>query len=514
MTNVLEWLERSAERTPDKVAVAGIDDALTFAELRDAARSCGSWLAARGAGVGDGVALYLEKSPEAFAGMLGAVYAGCFYSVLDVRQPPSRTCASCERIEPVVVLSDAAHIEQAREVLAGTPWEIVALEDVLAATPDEDLLAAARAAHVDTDPLYVNFTSGSTGTPKGVVISHRSVIDFIPTFTSTFGMTADEVFANQAPFDFDVSVKDLYSGLLLGATVQLVPREYFSKPMELVDLLCDREVTTLVWAVSAMCFVSVMNAFDYRVPKTVRNVLFSGEVMPPKQLAVWQRNLPDATYVNLYGPTEITCNCTYHVVERAYAADEVIPIGRAFPNERVLLLAEDGTEVHEEGVEGELCVGGSALGLGYLGDLERTAESFVQNPGNRRWLEPLYRTGDLARYDADGNLVYTSRKDHQIKLMGQRIELGDIEATAQAADGVTRACCLYDQARKRLVLCYTGSTGKDDVVAWLRERLPQYMVPGRTVQVDEMPLTKNGKIDRTALMERAGRRRRRRERSA
>lgn len=503
MTNVLEWLEASARRLPNKVAVADADTQMTFGELRAVAASVGTWLAGR-MRPRTAVALYLEKSPLALAGMLGAVYAGGFYSVLDVRQTPTRLASICKSLEPACILADERNLAAAHELFDGLGYVVAPLEEVVATAEDADLLARVRCQATDVDPLYVNFTSGSTGTPKGVVVGHRSVIDFIPQLDRTFGIGEDDVLANQAPFDFDVSVKDIYSGLLQGATVRLVPREYFVNPTQLMDYLCESGATTLIWAVSALCFVSIMGGLDYRTPKTVRRVMFSGEVMPPKQLREWRRHLPNAQYVNLYGPTEITCNCTYFVVDRDYAKDEVIPMGRPFANERVFLLDADDALVTEPHVEGEVCVSGTALGLGYLGDPARTAEAFVQNPLNGRWLERIYRTGDLATYDDAGNLVYASRKDHQIKHLGQRIELGDIEAAAQAAEGVQRACCLYDHRRKRIHLVYVGSATTDELFDSLRQTLPQYMVPNKVHHAEGMPLTKNGKIDRRALEGKVG----------
>lgn len=502
MHNVLSMLEASAARVPSKIAVADPDSALTYGELLGTARSMGTWLATKGnARPREAVALYLEKSPLALAAMLGAVYAGGFYSVIDVRQPANRVQSICEALRPAVILTDEANEEQAQALFANTGLAVVRIEDIARAQADDALLAARRAQAADTDPLYVNFTSGSTGTPKGVVVCHRSVVDFIPVFVDTFGITADDVVANQAPFDFDVSVKDIYSCLLVGATMRIVPRPYFSNPTQLMDYLCDCEATTLVWAVSALCFVSIMGGFEYRVPTTIRNVLFSGEVMPPKQLAKWQANLPQARFVNLYGPTEITCNCTYYKIERVYDKSETIPMGTPFANEKVFLLDENDALVDPStpGVAGEVCVAGTCLALGYLGDTERTSAAFVQNPLNARWMETIYRTGDLAHYDDTGNLVFASRKDHQIKHLGQRIELGDIESAAQGVEGVERACCLYDSNRKRLVLCYVGPIDRKSLKEQLRATLPQYMVPNNTKQLDEMPLTKNGKIDRAAL---------------
>jgi acyl-coenzyme A synthetase/AMP-(fatty) acid ligase len=174
-------------------------------------------------------------------------------------------------------------------------------------------------------------------------------------------------------------------------------------------------------------------------------------------------------------------------------------MGRPFPNERVLLLDEEGRLVTSTGVPGEVCVCGTCLALGYLGDPDRTAKAFVQNPLNGRWMETMYKTGDLAKLDDDGNLVFVARKDHQIKHLGQRIELTDIECHAQTIEGVEQACCLYDDVKKRIHLCYVGTPDRKAVKAELREAVPSYMVPNNTHQLDAFPLTKNGKIDRVAL---------------
>ena len=517
MKNVLEWLEATADRLPDKLAVADPDSELSFAELLDRARRAGTWLATEG-GVRprEAVALYLEKSPAALAAMYGTVYAGGFYSAIDTRHPAPRVQAICEALDPSVILTDDAYAAQAAEIFADTPWRdrIVRLDEALADEPDDALLARIRAQAQDVDPLYVTFTSGSTGTPKGVVASQRGVLDFVPAFDAAVGICEDDVHGNQAPFDFDASVKDIYSSMRVGSTVRIIPRAYFTNPTRLMDYLCECEVTTLVWAVGAMSFVSVMGGFDYRVPTTIRRVLFSGEVMPPKQLRIWQNHLPDALYVNLYGPTETTCNCTYFKVDRIYGDDEAIPIGHPFDDERIILLDEQDREVSEPGVQGEICVSGTTLALGYLGSAERTAKAFMQNPANSRWLETIYRTGDLGYYAEDGNLMYVSRKDNQIKHLGQRIELGDIENAALHVDGVRQACCVYDHRRQKLRLFYVGDVAKDDVVAHLKEVLPSFMVPNTTRQLDQMPLTSSGKVDRKGLADLRARRRRARHKEA
>lgn len=496
--NVLDLLECSSEKYPDKAAYGDVERDITFAELVTAAKSVGTALADK-IGMAEPVAFYMEKSVPAVCGMFGTVYAGGFYSFLDVKQPQVRTEAVLNILSPKVIFTDEENFEKISSYESNA--EILILNEFLKGTVDEDKLAKIRSEGQDVNPLYVNFTSGSTGVPKGVVVSHRSVIEFISYFVDIFNISSEDIIANQAPFDFDVSVKDIYSGLMTGAKVQLIPKKYFSMPTQLMDYLADKEVTTLIWAVSAMCFVSVMKGFEYRLPDKIHTVMFSGEVLPIKHYKSWKHHLPNAKFVNLYGPTEITCNCTYHVLEREYADDEVIPMGKAFPNEKVFLLDENDQLVTEKGTQGEICVGGTALALGYYNDREKTDKVFVQNPLNTAYNEMIYRTGDLGKYNEDGDLVYVSRKDFQIKHMGHRIELGEIESVTTAREGVTRACCTYDAEKQKLILFYTGDREKKELLKELRTVLPMFMIPNSMVRVEEMPLNKNGKIDRKKLME-------------
>ena len=495
-TLILDYLEETATRLPDKTAFADPDAAVTFSELVHGARAVASALldCTKPRMV---LGFYMDKSVAALVGFMGAVYAGCAYAPLNLRHPAARILSILDTLDAPVVITDRAHLAQLEAMQPGRT--ILCVEDLLAHAPDESGLAAVRRGMIDVDPLYVNFTSGSTGTPKGVVVCHRSVVDFITCFTEIFSITERDVLANQAPFDFDVCVKDIYSGLFTGATVQIIPTAYFTQPTKLMDFLCDRGATMLVWAVSALCFVTTMNALDYRKPDTLRAILFSGEVMPIKHLHKLQKHLPDVMYVNLYGPTEITCNCTYYIVDRAFEVGETLPIGVPFPNERILLLREDDTPA-APGEVGELCVSGTAVAMGYYKDPERTAASFTQNPLNAASLETIYRTGDLVRLSETGEMVYVSRKDFQIKHMGHRIELGEIETALCAVEGVERACCLYLHDKGK-ILCYTcGPAQKAQIVEALHVTLPAYMIPNLFRTIDAMPLNKNGKIDRNALM--------------
>lgn len=495
---ILDYLEETAEKFPDKLAFADVSASITWSALVEKAKERAAVLS-RYFEPGQAVPVMIEKSVKTLEYFFGALYAGCFYSYFDATFPDSRLNSMIETLGVRCIVADS-RFKKKFSALNAEPLFFSKLEDEN--TPPRCYDDARRRSIIDTDVAYANFTSGSTGTPKAVAVSHRSVIDFISCFTEIFGIRADDNIANQAPFDFDVSVKDIFSGVFTGASVHLVPKMFFSFPTKLLDYIEEREITVLIWAVSALCIVSTLNGFDYKVPAKLRMVMFSGEVMPVKQLAVWKRFVPAAEYINLYGPTEITCNCTYFRIPKdadieGYARG--IPMGIPFPNERILLLDESDRPVTKPGVEGEVCVSGTCVALGYYNS-ERTAEVFVQNPLNKVFFERIYRTGDLAVLGEDGNYYYIGRKDTQIKHMGHRIELGEIENAIARHDGISRACCIF--ADNKITAFYAGEErDKKDIVTLLKVSLPAYMVPSDFIRLAEFPLTKNGKIDRRALLE-------------
>ena len=496
METILDRLELTEKEYGSRPAVDDGTVCLTYSELAAAARGIGAILCDR-IGKGEPVAILAEKSTATLACMYGVAYAGGFYVSVNPEQPPERIRKILQVLESKTVVVDEARVEQL--TASGFAGNVLSLEelykDAQGIPEAADKLLKIRTQMKGEDPLYGVFTSGSTGNPKGIVVAHKSVIDFIGHFTQIFGITCEDILGNQAPFDFDVSVKDLYSAMFTGAEVVLIPREFFSTPPRLLDYLCDKNVTVLIWAVSALCIVSGLKGLRYRVPEKVRLIMFSGEVMPIKHLQIWQAALPDAEYVNLYGPSEITCNCTYYRINRTFEKTEKLPIGGAFPGRTVFLMDEEGNIVTEQGRSGEICCAGESLAIGYYNNPEQTAKQFIMYELNGEQ-QRVYKTGDLAAYGTDGELYFAGRGDFQIKHMGHRIELEEIETNFTALDGVARAVCLFDEKKNRIVCWYTGDIDPKEVRIKLKEKVPAYMVPGRINKVDEMPYNKNGKIDR------------------
>ena len=499
MNNILEYLERTAEKYPGRIAVEDDKEALTWKELEDLSRRIGTAAGKRIAS-GDPVVILAPKGPLTLAAMFGAVYGGGFYVNGDPALPPRRLKEIFRVLRPKLVLIRPEEIPLIRQ--AGYTGDYCLLHEAAGEEPDLELLERRRKDSRSEDILYGIFTSGSTGTPKGIAVSHRAVIDFITHFTEIFGIDEKDRIGNQAPFDFDVSVKDIYSAVMTGAALVLIPRQLFSVPAALLDYLCEKKATVLIWAVSALTMISSLGGFKYRIPSDVRKVMFSGEVMPANQLACWQEALPEAEFVNLYGPTEITCNCTYYPVQKVPGEGEKLPIGKAFPGRRVFLLNEEGGEIREPEQAGEICVAGESLSLGYYHDPAETEKSFQERifPDGRK--ERYYRTGDLGFLGKDGNLYFSGRKDFQIKFNGHRIELEEIERLLDQMQGIEKSCCVTDHRKTCLAAFYMGKVMPGEIRLWLKKRLPGYMVPRKIFQTEKLPLTKNGKTDRKALQKR------------
>lgn len=499
-TNILEYLEQSAPRYPQKIAYSDGTDSLTFDELFLTSRAIGSFLLGKGYGK-EPIAILMKKHPTQIAAFYGVVYAGCFYVPLDVDMPIERIRLILDNIGARVMIVD----KKGSAIAARLDFEggVFSYEETCSASVDEAALARVRERQIDTDPIYVVFTSGSTGIPKGVVACHRSVIDYTEALCKALPFSENTVFANQTPLFFDAPLKELMPVIKYGATAYLVPKQLFLFPIRLCDFLNEHRVNTVCWVVSALTMISSLGVLEKNPPKYLTTVAFGSEVFPKAQYKLWREALPDAAFFNLYGPTEATGMSCYWKADRVLEDDEPIPIGRPFQNTDLLLINEQGIEA-ADGERGEIYLRGTCVTLGYYNNPEKTAEAFVQNPLQSAYSETVYRTGDIAYRNTHGELVFVCRRDAQIKHMGHRIELGEIESAAQKLDGVTQTCCLYDAAGKRILLWYVGRVETGDVQKGLAQFLPRYMLPTECIRLDRMPLTPNGKKDRKALLLQAG----------
>jgi len=336
--------------------------------------------------------------------------------------------------------------------------------------------------------------------PKGVTACHRSVVDYIEELSAVLEVDEHTVFGNQSPLYLDACLKELLPTIKFGATTYFIPKSLFMFPVKLIEYLNEHRINTICWVASALGLVAGLNTFAKVMPHTLRTIAFGSEVFAVKHLNQWRAAAPDAQFIHLYGPTEATGMSLFYKLDRDFAEGDAIPIGRPFPNTDILLIDENSNEP-PQGQPGEICIRGTCLCLGYFNDPERTAAAFAQNP-HAPYTDLMYKTGDLGYVGEDGNYYFLARKDHQIKHMGYRIELTEIEWVAMRIPGVQLACAIFDGEASRIVLYYMGddTAPKTAVQAALKADLPRYMLPHAIIPIPSLPQTPGGKIDRVQLL--------------
>ena len=490
--NILQYLENTVVNYPSKVAYMDPEMELTFEEVYKVSRSAASVLLSKGY-TKEPVVIFMKKAPSQIVAFFASIYAGCPYVPIDEEMPKMRIQRIFETLKPRIIICDDTTCDKTDDL--GFTGEKFIWDEISAASIDESLIKNVRDSQIDTDPVYIMYTSGSTGIPKGVAVCHRSLIDYIESFCEVMRFDEDTVFGNQTPLYFDASLKDVYPTIKCACTTVIIPKQLFMFPIKLVDFLDEYKINTVCWVVTALTMISAFKVLDKKVPQYLKLIGFGGEVFPVKQFNRWKQALPEARFLNLYGPTEGTGVAMWYEADREFADDEKIPLGQAFDNVEIMLLDEED----KLSDEGEICIRGTAVSLGYYNDFGRTSENFVQNPLNKLYPEIIYRTGDLAKRREDGLLEFVSRKDYQIKHMGHRVELGEIEANVNSQAGVISSCAVYLREKDRIELYYTGDTEEKVLGDALKASLPRYMVPTKITRLDAMPLTNNGKIDRKLL---------------
>ena len=496
--NILEYLETSTQRFPEKTVFADQDNSITYNALTRYAKNIGTKIldetqkASR-----KPIVVFVDRNIESLVLFMGVAYSGNFYVPIDKQMPKIRIELILDTLKPIATIVRASELEFAQNIAP----ELLTLiyEECITYPADEVILKKIIRTAIDTDPLYATFTSGSTGIPKGVITCQRSVIDMTEALIDTFSFDESSIFGNQNPFYFDASIKDIYSTLKAGGTMYIIPKSCFTFIGTLVDFMLEHKINAILWSAAAIAMVANTHAFEDKKPKHIKYVMFSGEVMHNKVLNYWRLALPETMFVNLYGPTEITSVCTYYIIDRPYDDDVVLPIGIPFRNTEILILNEQ-KELVKGNEPGEICVRGCCLAMGYYNNLKVTKEAFIQNPLNPSFPEVIYRTGDLAHYNESGQIMFMSRKDNQVKHMGQRVELGEIEIVINAMDEIDTSICFYDHDKQKIVLVYEGmNVDKKYILNGIKDCFPKYMFPNIIINLERMPYNLNGKIDRTLI---------------
>ena len=481
--NITEYLDLAAEKFPDKIALSDKSRAFDYRTLLNRVNSVSAFLFEK-IGTGKSVLVGISRSVESVVLFLGVAKSGNFFVPVDFSLPAGRITQMKETVSPSACLLAN---ERAKVPFSDIP--VYPGTEAMSFECD-----GFEAVGGGNDPLYCIFTAGSTGIPKGVLKSHKSVEIMTECFSREFGFDSERIFGNQCPFDFDVSYKDIFSTIRNGAELHILEKTLFSFPTMLTERLNERKINTLLWSVSAMKIASSLGAFSEGAPKYIKQVMFSGEVMPTGVLSDWRKNCPDAEFVNLYGPTEIAYNCTFYRVKGEYTG--ALPAGKAFDGTEVFLF--DKGEITSPGITGEIYIKSPGLARGYYKYREKTAASFPNDP--RTGEGRVYKTGDNGAWNENGELVFKGRKDWQIKHMGHRIELSEVETAASNLGYLGSLCCIFDKERDVICLFHEGAEDKKaEISKDLRRVLPSYMIPTDIRAVKEMPKTRTGKIDRNAV---------------
>jgi len=500
---ITDYLEYAADEYKNKVAFSDEYREITYDELRQEALLVAQRICVMQGDTKDKqgfkkrqrpIAIYIDRSIDCIVSMLGIAYSGNFYTVLDVSAPYSRINEILDVLEPELMITDSKQITKILDVERDR--RILNIEEISSAKLDYNYLRQVTGQVSTDDVLYVMFTSGSTGKPKGVVTSHRAVIEYIEAATKNYqNINEEDVFGNQYPFYYIASIDDIYLPIRNGATTQVIPKKLFYSPAQLINYIMEKKINVINWVPSALAIIEKFDALDGVDLTNVKKVIFGGEAMPVKVLNYWRRSLPEAVFINGYGATETTEGTTYYIVDREFDNMESVPIGKPLDNVEIILADADGNEV-ANGEVGEIYVKTSALSYGYYKDAQKTNAVFVQNPVNKLYSDIVYKTGDLARQDQEGNYIYVGRTDQQVKINGNRVELGDIESHVSQLEGVEQCVCLY---KNELICVYTGEAEEKFIYQGINTELPQHMIPNRYYRIDKFPLNANGKVDRVKV---------------
>ncbi|HEY6351411.1 MAG TPA: amino acid adenylation domain-containing protein [Candidatus Angelobacter sp.] len=497
--------EELVKRAPQATAVVYREKSLSYKELGQQADQIATLLKKQGVGPEARVGICVERSLEMVAGILGILKAGGVYVPMDPAHPTERLSYIMQDAGIEVLLTQ----KRLRKVLPRTSACVISLDDLpLADSGAPDALDAG----VQADNIaYVIYTSGSTGTPKGVEVTHGNVLRLLRETQQWFNFTPEDVWTLFHSYAFDFSVWELWGALLYGGRLVVVPQWVARSSEEFYDLLISEEVTVLNQTPSA--FQQLVRTDESRsragtLPELrLRWIVFGGEALDFAMLESWLERHPNQPQlINMYGITETTVHVTYHQVRSADLENPIVGsrIGVPIPDLQVYVLDRSGHRL-PVGAPGEFYIGGQGLARGYLHRPDLTAERFVPNPFSLQPGGRLYRSGDVARVRADGTLEYLGRSDHQVKIRGYRIELGEIEAIVNRHEAVREsavALCIHDDDKRLIAYIVPRQSGdfpERQLKDYIQQRLPEYMLPQQFVVLEKLPLTANGKLDRSAL---------------
>ena len=498
------WGKVLADHQSD-IAIAVHNKSITYAELNDRATAIAAAMCRIGVGTRDLVAIFHTKSFDSYAAMIACLRMGFIYTNLDFNSPSERLRKIIGVCKPRLVLLGAELGEENSRVVESLDLPTLRLQTIEKEL-NADLGQRGRPTLTWQTPAYVMFTSGSTGIPKGVTITHGGLLNLIDWAQDYFVLNGSDRVANLNPMFFDNSVFDFYSAIFSGSCLLPVGQELLRKPAKLLEYLQEAQCSVWFSVPSLIVYMLATKVIRSDSMRDLRVMIFGGEGFPKSELKKLHEIIGSRVrLVNVYGPTEGTCICSAHAITDVDFQDMGVlaPLGKINPNFEYAIVDSEGREV-ALGEKGELVLMGPNISLGYYNDPERTRQHFIQRPLETRFNEIGYMTGDIVA-EKDGLLWFSGRSDNQVKHMGYRIELEEIEAAFQHMSGVIQAGVVYhrDNERYGSIVCFLqveSFVTEKSLRANLAGLLPEYMIPNRIIFLESLPKNANGKVDRKELL--------------
>jgi D-alanine--poly(phosphoribitol) ligase subunit 1 len=513
------YLDDCWSTNPEKIVLVDGQRSLTYQILHSDSNRIANCLVENRVERQDRVLICMSRSSLVIMAIIGVLKADAIYVPVDAKSPIERILRIAKDCQPSAIVYDeplAEAIEAVKNRLttirlflqlehkSNSPKVFTMLRVNGQENSHCDFKKPAYL-NIDADAAYILYTSGSTGSPKGVIVSHLNVINYIEWAVDYYNICTEDRILCTAPFQFDMSTFDIFTVLKTGATLCIAPDSCLLFPNKLLDMMEKEEVTLWKGVSSLLAYLSTTGCLKPERIPSLRKVLFGGEILPTKHLINWMKTYPTKLFYNVYGPTEATgISACYQVENVPTSIDEAIPIGKACSNTEIFILTDEN-RLANIGESGELCIRGSGLSIGYWNDEEKTAKAFIRNPFGHSHSDRLYRSGDLARMREDGIIEYLGRKDFQVKFMGYRIEIFEIENAILSLEHIDRAAVLLCNSSMSEIPELTAFIesqkliDKDLILRALSQVLPNYMLPRQIVQLERIPLTDRGKTDRKGL---------------
>jgi len=528
-----DFVSENAKKYPAKLMIQDNNDTITYGEMEKYTNKFAKFLIMEGVKRGDIITFYMNKSIMSFKSLIGIMKADAAYAPLNTMTPDERVHFILKDSKCKFIICNAKSYSKTLRLLANYNYEIKIINIDSKQTSNKKLESSNLAEelknieeqlevaftgdlgsfndkkrpyqNIDLDLAYVMYTSGSTGLPKGVMISHRNVIDYAEWTVDFFDIGKDDRLSNHPGLYFDLSTFDLYSAFKSGASLHLVPELISMFPIKIIEFIEESKLTLWNSVPSLLVFIAKSGVLKRGRMPTLRTITFCGEVMPTQTVIEWMKVYPQIRYVNQYGPTETTCASMYYELKQMPEDPaKPIPIGIAIPNTEVFSINNEG-EIADVGETGELYIRGSGNGLGYWNNEEKTKKAFIQHPLNEDCKEKVYRTGDLVKLREDGNYDFIGRMDNQIKYMGFRVELGEIESTLNSFDYISSSAVLgieNPEISGMVIIAFISLKYQVKVLKIkedLGKKIPHYMIPKKIIVFDKLPLNDNRKINKLAL---------------